>query len=101
MAVLLNAATTNTNRATATGTATGASRVLIEIPDDVVFGGAEVVIEASSVNTATKFTPVSNIGNLQSPGNLLLELPTGHFVRAVLNRVSATTSMTVNMLDVT
>lgn len=101
MPALLTTATTNTNRATATGTATGASRVLIEIPGDSVFGaGARVLIEGSSVNTAAKFSPFGRIAAMMQPMNITLDLPTGHFVRACLEGATATTSVTVNMIDI-
>ena len=101
MAALLSAATANTNRASATGTATGANKVLIEIPGDVVFGGAEVFIEGSSVNTAGKFSPFGRLGAFKQPMNIVLDLPTGHFVRAALAKAGSTTSVTVNMIDIT
>lgn len=101
MAALLTAATSNSNPASATGTASGASRVLIEVPNDSVFDGAEVVIQASSVNTAGKFSPIGPIASITAPGNIVLDLPTGHFIRALLNRAGDSTSVSVNMIDIT
>lgn len=102
MAALLSSATSNSNPASATGTATVTSvRQLIEVPGDSVFNGAEVVIQGSSVNTAGKFSPIGAMASLTNPYSFVIEVPIGHFVRALLNRAGASTSVTVNMLPIT
>lgn len=102
MATLLSSATSNSNPASATGTATQTStRQLIEIPGDSVFNGAEVVIQGSSVNTAGKFSPIGAMASLKQPHTFTIEVPIGHFVRALLNRAGSTTNITVNMLPIT
>ena len=100
MATLLDGATSNSNPASATGTATGASSVLIEIPNDSVFDGAQVILEGSSVNTAGLFSGLDRIAALTAAGHVRLELTTGHFVRALLVNAGANTSVTVEMHDV-
>lgn len=101
MAVLLNAATSNTDRASATGTATAdAVDQIIEIPGDSVFDGAYVAIEVSSANTAAKFSGIDTIGIRTSPGNFSIRVPIGHFVRAALANAGASTSVTVNMFAI-
>jgi hypothetical protein len=101
MAALLTNATTNTDRTAATGTATGANRVLIEVPGDSVFDRSRVIIEGSSVNTAAKFGPLGRIGAFTAPMSITLDLPTGHFVRAVLEKANAGTDVSVIMTDIT
>jgi hypothetical protein len=102
MAVLLNEVTSNSIPASATGTATADStRQLIEIPNTSVFDGATVTIQASSVNTAGLFSGIDRIATLTSAGNgPIIELPIGHFVRAIVNNVGALTNITCNMLPV-
>ena len=99
MAVLLNAVTTNT---VGTGAATADStRQLIEIPSDAVFNGAIVTIEGSSVDNAAKYSGIDRIATLTSAGNgPIIELPIGHFVRAVLTNAGSATNVTVNMLAI-
>jgi hypothetical protein len=98
---LLTNASANSNPASLTGTASQASSVFIEIPGSSVFNGAEVTIQASSTNTAANFSPIASIAALQSPGNVVITCPTGHFIRAVLNRAATGTSITCNMIDIT
>lgn len=98
MAVLLSAVSTDT---VGTGTATTTSDSLIEVPNDSVFGfGCTVEIQASSVDTAAKYGPIDRIAMLGSPKSFTIRLPAGHFVRAVLRGATATTSVTVNLLDI-
>jgi hypothetical protein len=99
MAALLSAQTTSTGLSGA-GTATTAVESLIEIPNDSVFDGAEVVIQASSADTAAKFGPIDRIGTIGQPKSFVIRLPIGHFVRAVLSRAGASPSVSVNLLDV-
>lgn len=95
ISALLSAQTTD---ATGTGVATTASPAYIEIPNDSVFKGAQINIQAASVNTAGKFSPLSSpIGSIHQPGWYTLDLPTGTFVRAVQSRSATGTSITVNL----
>jgi hypothetical protein len=98
MAVLLNAVTTNT---VGTGAATATADSLIEIPNTSVFGyGCSVEIETSSVNTANLFAPIGRVAVAYAPLSFSIRLPVGHFVRAVLRGATATTNVTVNLLDI-
>lgn len=97
---LLNAATANNNPASVTGTASTSTSILIEIPGDSVFNGAEVTIQGSSANTAAKFSDVAAIAKLYAPGNVVIACPSGHYFRAILNRAATGTSVTCNMIDI-
>ena len=98
MTALLTAVTTNT---VGTGVATTAVESLIEVPNTSVFGsGCTVEIEASSVNTAGLFGPIDPVAVIHSPKSFNIRLPVGHFVRAVLRGATASTSVTVNLIDI-
>jgi len=96
MAALLTNATSNT---TGTGTATTAQNVWIEVPNDSVLDGAEVHIQASSADTAGKYSPTARPAIFKSAGWVQLQLPIGTFVRAVLNKAGAATNVSVNLLE--
>jgi hypothetical protein len=94
MAALLTSQTTDT---TSSGTATNADGGWIEIPNDSVFDGASITIQASSVDTAGKYSPLDRIATIRNPGWRKLELPSGTYVRAIQNGSGASTSITVNL----
>jgi hypothetical protein len=98
MAALLDAVTTNT---VGTGTATNTVCSLIEIPNTSVFGpGCSVEIEASSVDTTAAYGPIDRIAVMHAPNSIVIHLPIGHFVRAVLRGATPATNVTVNLIDI-
>lgn len=94
MAALL---TTQSSDTTSSGTAINAEGGWIEIPNDSVFDGAIITIEASSADTAGKYSPLDRITTMTSPGWRKLDLPSGTYVRAKQSNSGSLTSITVNL----
>lgn len=77
----------------------GGGGAWLEVPNDSVFGGAEVFVQASTANTAEKFSPLGYVASVTSPGWIKLDLPNGSYVRALLRRAGASTNITANIVD--
>jgi hypothetical protein len=95
MAALL---TTQTSNTTSSGVATNATPAWIEVPNDSVFDGATLHIQASSANTAAKYSPLKSLrGTITQPGWVQLDLPSGTFVRVIQAKSGPRTNITVNL----
>ena len=86
----------------ATGTSVqiaGGQGAWLEIPNDSVFDGSEVTVQASTADTAGKFSPIGNIATVRAAGWLRLDLPDGAYVQALLAKAGSATNVTANIVD--